>query len=351
MNDAGHAQDERERFYSGIHGDNLAPLWERLHALVPKSPATPAVPYLWDYQNVVRPHLLRAGQIVTAQEAERRVLILENPGTRGTASITHSLYAGVQLVLPREVARSHRHVQSALRFIIEGEGAYTAVNGERTILRPGDFVLTPSWRWHDHGNETTEPVIWLDGLDIPIIAMFDAGFAEMGEAEQQNQILPADDSALRYGNNMLPVDWKPDDGNSPILNYPYHRSLETLYGLAGAGDPDPYHGHKVRYVNPATGGSPMPTIGAFMQLLPAGFGTQPYRSTDGTIFVVTQGRGESVIGDTTFAWKEKDIFVVPSWHRVVHRAHDAAVLFSFSDRPAQEKIGIWREQRLIEDRG
>lgn len=339
---------ERDGFYSRIDRDSLAPLWERLHALVPKQPTTPILPHLWDYQNVVRPHLMQAGHIVTAQEAERRVLILENPGLRGAASITHSLYAGVQLVLPGEIARSHRHAQSALRFILEGEGAYTAVDGERTKLRPGDFVLTPSWRWHDHGNDTSDPIVWLDGLDIPIIAMFDAGFAETGVAEQQNQVFPADHSALRYGNNMLPVDWKPSDGNSPILNYPYDRSLETLHALARVDDPDPCHGHKIRYINPATGGSPMPTIGAFMQLLPGGFTTAPYRSTDGTIFVVMEGEGASDVGDTTLSWKPKDIFVAPSWSHIIHRARGNAILFSFSDRPVQEKIGIWREERVIE---
>ena len=169
---------EREAFYGAIAQLGLAPLWESLHVLVSRIPQTPALPAIWDYDGVVRPYLMQSGQLITAREAERRVLILENPGLRGKASITHSLYAGLQLILPGEIAPAHRHTQSALRFVIEGRGAYTAVEGERTLMQPGDFVITPSWTWHDHGNETDEPMVWLDGLDIPLVGFFDASFAE-----------------------------------------------------------------------------------------------------------------------------------------------------------------------------
>ena len=168
---------ERKEFYERISGENLTPLWEVLGDLVPQRPRTPCVPALWRYQTA-RPLLLEAGRLITAKEAERRVLVLENPGLRGHSSITHTLYAGLQLILPGEVAPSHRHAQSALRFVVEGSGAYTAVDGERATMRPADFIVTPSWTFHDHGNPGKEPVIWLDGLDIPMIAFFDAGFAE-----------------------------------------------------------------------------------------------------------------------------------------------------------------------------
>jgi gentisate 1,2-dioxygenase len=340
---------ERRQFYDEIAVQSLAPLWEHLHALVPKTPATPALPVHWDYDGVVRSHVLRAGEIVTAAEAERRVLILENPGLQGRASITHSLYAGLQLVKPGEVAPAHRHTQSALRFVIEGRGAYTSVDGERTLMRPGDFVLTPSWRWHDHGNESDEPMVWLDGLDIPILAFFDAGFAETAATASQVETRPVGDSAARYGNNMLPVDWAAQDRSSPILNYPYERSCESLEALARNGDPDPCHGHKLRFVNPATGGSPMPTIAAFIQMLPTGFSTEPYRSTDGTVFVVVEGHGDSHIGDMRFEWKPRDIFVAPSWLPITHHCRGQATLFSFSDRSVQEQLGIWREARGAEE--
>ena len=196
--------DERKAFYERIDHDSLAPLWEVLGNLVPPRPATPCVPAYWSYAQV-RPYLLEAGRLITAREAERRVLILENPGLRGASSITHSLYAGLQLILPGEVAPSHRHSQSALRFVVEGEGAYTAVDGERTTMRPGDFIITPSWTFHDHGNPGSDPVIWLDGLDIPMVAFFDAGFAERHPQEVQPVTRPEGQALARYGANMLPL--------------------------------------------------------------------------------------------------------------------------------------------------
>ena len=335
---------EREAFYGDIAPLHLAPLWEKLHHLVTPEPVTRCLPYVWHYRDV-RPRLMQAGDLITAMEATRRVLILENPGYPGEATITGSLFAGLQLILPGEVAPSHRHTQSALRFIIEGQGAYTAVDGERTTMHPGDFVITPSWTWHDHGNDTKEPVVWLDGLDVQIVKLLSASFAEPGAADAQSVTRPEGDSFARFGNNLLPVDWKPEVKASPVFNYPYARSREALATLAKNGAPDPYHGHKLRYVNPASGEPSMPTIGAFIQLLPAGFASLPYRATDGTVFVCVEGEGETRVGDTILNWRPRDIFVVPGWATHTHRASHEAVLFSFSDRPVQEKLGLWRESR------
>ena len=168
---------KRREFYDRISHHDLAPLWEVLGALVPPTPATPCVPALWKYRDI-RSYVMEAGELISAAEAERRVLVLENPALRGASSITHTLYAGLQLILPGEIAPSHRHTQSALRFIVEGTGAYTAVDGERVTMHPGDFIITPSWTWHDHGNPGADPVVWLDGLDVPMVAFFDAGFME-----------------------------------------------------------------------------------------------------------------------------------------------------------------------------
>lgn len=335
----------RAAFYEELDGLDMAPLWESLHNLVPKAPTTPVRPVHWNYDGVVRERLMRAGELITAREAERRVLILENPGLRGKASITDMLYAGFQLILPGEVAPAHRHSQSALRFVIEGDGAYTAVAGERAFMRPGDLILTPSWTWHDHGNPTDKPMIWLDGLDIPLVRAFAAGFAEAANMDSQEESRPSGDSLARYGANLLPVDWHPQSGNSPLFVYPYDRTRESLEAITRNGDPDPCHGYKLRYINPATGGSPMPTIGAFMQLLSAGFVTEPYHSTDSTVFVVVEGEGESWIGDKRIRWKPRDVFVAPSWYEQRHGADSDAVLFSFSDRPVQQALGLWREAR------
>jgi gentisate 1,2-dioxygenase len=335
---------EREAFYAELAPHSMAPLWEVLRALVTPEPTTPCVPAIWHY-DAVRPYLMRAGALITAREAERRVLILENPALRGKSSITHSLYAGLQLILPGEVAPAHRHTQSALRFVIEGQGAFTAVDGERTYMTPGDFVITPSWTWHDHGNDSDQPMVWLDGLDIPLVSMLDASFMEPGNAEQQMVTRPPGDALARYGSGLLPVDWKPQTKTSPVFNYPYARTREALETMRRREEWDPCHGLKLRYVNPATGDHAMPTMSTFMQLLPKGFAGKPYRSTDGTVFACIEGRGETRIGDAILDWSPRDVFVVPGWARHAHRALEDAVLFSFSDRAVQEKLGLWRETR------
>lgn len=334
----------RRDFYERIGALSMAPLWESMHQLVPPAPAPKYVPAHWSYEQV-RPYLMESGALITAKEAIRRVLILENPALKGTACATPTLYAGLQLILPGEIAPSHRHTQSALRFIVEGEGAYTAVDGERTIMREGDFVITPSWTWHDHGNDSSTPMVWLDGLDIPIVAMFNAGFAENGAEDEQAVTRPEGDSDARYASGLLPVDHKASRQASPIFNYPYVRTRDALARMAAAGAPDPCHGHKLRYVNPATGGAPIATMGTFMQLLPKGFATSPYRSTDGTVFSVVEGGGETRIGEQVVRWKKRDHFIVPSWMKVTHMASSEAVLFSFSDRPIQERLDLWREDR------
>lgn len=336
---------QRAAFYRRIDAQHLTPLWEVLGALVPKSPKTPVAPALWRYAEV-REHVMEAGRLITAEEAERRVLVLENPAMRGNSSITQSLYAGLQLILPGEVAPAHRHTQSALRLVLDGEGAYTAVDGERTTMRRGDFIITPSWTWHDHGNLGTEPVVWLDGLDIPTLRFFDAGFAEHGSAASQPTARPAGDALARYGHNMVPVDLQqvPSDPTK-VFVYPFSDTRQALEGIARTA-PDAHFGHKLRYVNPATGASPMPTIGAFAQLLPAGFETQPYRSTDATVYVCLEGEGSARIGEDTYSFGPNDIFVVPSWRPLRLQASAQTILFSFSDRPMQQALGLWREEKM-----
>ncbi len=336
---------ERAAYYDRIGANHMTPLWEVLHALVPTQPMSPAQAAIWRYAEL-RGQVLEAGRLITAEEAERRVLILENPALRGQSCITNTLYAGLQLILPGEVAPAHRHTQSALRLVLDGEGAYTAVDGERTTMRRGDFIITPAWTWHDHGNPGSEPVVWLDGLDIPTVRFLDAGFAEKSEEASQIPQRPEGDALARYGLNMVPVDFqqKPSDPTR-VFVYSFDRTRQALGGIA-AGTPDAHFGFKLRYVNPATGASPMPTIGAFAQRLPAGFETQAYRCTDGTVYVCLEGEGEAQVGETTYRFSPNDVFVVPSWHSLRLRADRDTTLFSFSDRPMQQVLGLWREQRL-----
>ncbi|HUG22379.1 gentisate 1,2-dioxygenase [Piscinibacter sp.] len=339
------AAHDRRGYYDRIGRHSMTPLWEVLGALVPPSPRSPVVPAIWRYADV-REQVMEAGRLITAEEAERRVLILENPALRGQSCITQSLYAGLQLIMPGEVAPAHRHAQSALRLVLDGEGAYTAVDGERTTMRRGDFIITPAWTWHDHGNLGDQPVVWLDGLDIPLVRFLDAGFAEKTEQAVQEPLRPEGDALARYGANMVPVDFKqaPQEPTR-VFVYPYERTRAAFATIA-SGTPNPHVGFKQRFVNPATGASPMPTIGAFAQWLPAGFDTQPLRSTDGTVCVCLEGEGEATIGEQTLRFAENDVFVVPSWHTLRLHAGRDTLLFSYSDRPVQQALGLWREQRL-----
>lgn len=341
---------ERAQLYADMSPANLTPLWEVLHALVPQQPKTPCLPAIWQYDEV-RPFLMRAGAAITAEEAIRRVLILENPALRGQSCITQSLYAGLQLILPGEIAPSHRHTQSALRFIVEGSGAYTAVDGEKAMMNPGDFIITPKWTWHDHGHEGSDPMVWLDGLDIPTIRFFDAGFAENDSRASQEIKKTEGASFAAYGHNMAPLRRDSPYGNtSPIFSYPYVRTREALSDLERFEAIDAWEGFKLRYTNPLTGGSPMPTMQTYMQRLPAGFAGLPYRQTDGAVFSVVEGEGTAVIeshhGSFTYAFKARDHFVVPSSHTLRLQSNAGCVLFSYSDRPIQQHLGIHREERL-----
>jgi len=342
-------QDARQAFYDRISQQNLTPLWTSLANLVTPEPRSPCQPASWRFDDI-RSAMMEAGGLITAKEAERRVLVLENPGLRGQSRITTSLYAGVQLVLPGEVAPAHRHTQSALRFVLEGSGAYTAVNGERTIMREGDLIITPPMAWHDHGNPSDEPIFWLDGLDIPVVQFLDASFAEHLDVDEQPITRPMGDSDARYGANLLPVDHKEGGGSSPVFNYPYGRTRDALERMRRMDGWDTCHGLKMRYASPVTGNHAMATMGTFVQLLPKGFGTAAYRSTDATVFAPIEGHGRSVVslrdgGEHVIEWGRRDLFVVPSWHRVRHEADEDSVLFSFSDRPIQEVLHLFREDR------
>jgi gentisate 1,2-dioxygenase len=270
--------------------------------------------------------------------------MLENPALKGSTFATTTLYAGLQIILPGEIARTHRHAPNALRMIVEGVGAYTAVDGERVTMRPGDFVTTPNWAWHDHGNLGSEPVVWLDGLDTAFANLFGAHFREDYPQESQPVSRAEGDAVARYGANLLPVDYRPQGRASPLLSYPYERTREALERLAKAGEPHVAHGYKLRYSNPATGGHAFPTMAVFMQWLPRGHAGRSYRSTDGAVFCVVEGRGSVGIGDARWDFAPHDVFVVPSWAFYQLKAETDCVLFSYTDRAAQEALGFWREE-------
>ncbi|HZZ93409.1 MAG TPA: gentisate 1,2-dioxygenase [Usitatibacter sp.] len=336
---------QREAFYRRIDPHHMAPLWTRLKALVPKEPAPIGAVHHWKYDEV-RPYVLESAQHISAKEAERRVLILENPALRGTSQVTNVLYAGLQLIMPGEVAPAHRHTQSALRFILEGRGAYTAVEGEKTTMMPGDFVITPAWTWHHHGNESAEPMVWLDGLDIPLAMQMGSTFREDHAASEAPLARPEGDALARYGSGLLPVAYRAPSANSPVFNYPYERTRAALHAIARGAGPDAHAGHLLRFVNPNDGGWAMPTMATMIRLLPRGFATKPYRATDSAVFVAVEGRGTVRAGGLAFDVSPRDVFVIPGWIPYELEAREDLVLFSFSDRVIHEKLGFFREERL-----
>jgi len=339
------AEAGRQGFYDRARGENLAPLWRVLHGLVTKTPAVKEVPAHYVYERM-RPYLMEACELIGVEESQRRVMVLENPALPGQSRITNNLFAGLQIILPGEVAPAHRHTASALRFIIEGKDAFTAVGGERTMMEPGDFVITPSMTWHDHGNESNGPMVWLDGLDMHMINFFSASFREEYPGGVVHPTTRPEGSALgEVGMNLVPEGFKHGSQTSPIFNYRYVVTRDALTRLSKMCEPDACHGYRMNYINPLTGGSAMPTMTTSMRLLPKGFTTSPYRSTAGTVFVVVEGEGSARISEKIFNFKPRDLFVVPSWHDAVIDAKTDVVLFSYSDQVVQEKLDIFREQR------
>lgn len=346
MNDA--LAKTPQSYIDEVETHSLAPLWGRLGDLVPTEPRPQAKPALWDF-DALKHCVLKAGDIVTAKEAERRVLILENPALKGTSRIADCLFAGFQIILPGEVAPSHRHSQAALRFVLSGSGAYTAVGGERTEMNFGDFVVTPPWQWHDHGNHSDEPMIWLDGLDLPMVRMFSAGFEQDFPTDEQPVTRPNGDATARYGEGLMPVDETWNRLSSPVFNYTYEKSRAAVEATSKSGEPDACHGFRLRYTNPIDGGWAMPTIATYLRKLPKGFASTMYRSTESNIFVVTEGEGTLNVGGELMHWKPRDIFVVPAWTNFSLTASRDAFLFNYSDRSAQDKLGFFMEQRGNEE--
>ncbi|MEE8334339.1 MAG: gentisate 1,2-dioxygenase [Alphaproteobacteria bacterium] len=336
--------DAQADFHREIGTRHLAALWVARRGVDITKPKSPATPELWHY-DAIRPDLMTAGEIITAEDAFRRVLVLENPAFPGEMRVTNTLYAGFQLVLPGEIAPCHRHSQTAFRFVIEGEGAYTSVDGERTWLHPGDFIITPQWSWHDHCNESDAPVVWLDVLDTPLVDFLDTVFRENYPAPRQQISRPDGDAPARFGANMLPEGYQAPAMASPVFSYPYDRARAALEQLRRAEEWDACHALMMQYVNPTTGGPATPTMGAFLQMLPAGFDGAEYRTTEGVLYSVVEGAGRTIVDGEPIEWGPRDAFVVPGWHPHRHVPDGDAILFRVSDRPVQQSLGLWREQR------
>lgn len=334
----------QEEFTADLAADNLQPLWHIMSRIAAREPRHGGAPVHWDWSRL-RAHAMRAGEIITAEQAERRVLVLENPSFPGQGRATSSLYSGIQLLLPGETAPSHKHTASALRLILEGKGAYTAVDGERVIMSPGDFIVTPSNTFHDHGNDGEEPVLWLDGLDVFVVNLLNAPFGEDHPQSRQPVIRSVGHSLSSFGNGLLPHGFVRNEPRSPMFWWPYSRTREALEALRNAERVDPALGLRTDFIDPTTGQSPIKTLTASMSLYPAGFRGELYRCISGTVMAVVEGSGTVRVGDKTWPVGRNDVFVVPSWHWHDFSAGEDLVVFSFSDEVLQRHLGFWREER------
>ncbi|HZF27839.1 MAG TPA: cupin domain-containing protein [Gammaproteobacteria bacterium] len=317
-----------QRFERRALDADFAPLWTFFKEWFPAEPRVAGVPHLWRY-DALRDLVMESAAAVSTADAERRVLVLENPGLRGRHLVTDALYAGLQLLMPGEIARPHRHTAAALRFIVEGKGAYTAVAGERAYMEPGDLIVTPSWAWHEHRNEGDGPTVWLDVLDVPLVRFLGAGFSE------------------HYTAPEFPLAPR-DTAKPPVFSYPYAGARESLERLRRRSSPDPHHGFRLEYLD-ATGAPAIPTISTHLQLVPQGFATQPYATTAGAVVAVVAGRGVARIGAgelaRELAYAPRDLLAVPSWQPLELRAAEDTVLFSASDEAVQRRLGLLRERR------
>ncbi len=331
-------------FGDEVRRQALMPGWD-FQSVQSNEPVPIEAPYRWSWADVLRPMMVKAYDLVDPVKAERRNLIMSNPGLTRAAT-TQTLIAAVQGVLPGEIAPAHRHTAGALRFMIEGRGSFTNVNGEPCSMEPASLILTPQWCWHDHANETEQPVIWLDVLDVPFIVAVNQWFWEPFPHEIQPRSRPEGENLKRFGAGIVrPVGPRVHDGPSPLLVYPWDRTETALRELAELEESE--GGVTVEYNNPVTGGPVLPTIGCFAHLLRPGGVTRPQRTNASAILHVVRGRGTTIVGDQKLEWETGDVLAIPHWTWVHHEnrsATEPAFLFSSTDRPILEAFGIYREE-------
>ncbi|MGX9742747.1 cupin domain-containing protein [Pseudocitrobacter corydidari] len=342
-------------YYQQLSQLKTGALWTVANKIEPWQPKSSSVPVLWRYREL-REHVLRSVELVTPEKAGRRVIYLNNPGRQDVAAAVGWLYSGLQVMHPGEAASAHAHSSSALRFIMEGRGAYTIVEGHKMPLEANDFVLTPNGTWHEHGVEADGlPCIWQDGLDIPLVNAMEAGFYKVHPEMHQQVTAPVDDHVALWGAAALRphnIGW--DKPYSPLFKYQWGPTYDALCRASRVSDGTPYDDVLMHYTNPVTGGHVMPTIGASMQRLRPGFVGKAHRHTGSFMYQVAKGHGYSIIDGQRFDWQERDIFCVPSWafHEHVNLSQsDDACLFCFNDLPVMQSLGLYYEEALLENDG
>lgn len=337
--------------YRGFERELLVPLWTQIDDLMPMQPSSRAVPHLWKWQTL-RTLAARSGELVpVGRGGERRAIALANPGLDGAPFATPTLWAAIQYLNPREDAPVHRHTQNAFRFVVEGEGVWTVVDGDPVAMRRGDFLLTPGWRFHGHHNASDEPMAWIDGLDIPFARMTDSTFFEFGPDVVEDASTPARSrSELLWAHpGLRPVSSSGASPSSPLAAYRWEHTDAALdgqlelerNGYPGVAGP----GHAaVRFSNPTTGGDVMPTLRAEFHRLAPGTRTTPQRQVGSSVWQVFDGTGDVMVGDRRFRAERGDLFVVPSWIPLALASEQQLDLFCFSDAPIFERLHLDRVQ-------
>jgi gentisate 1,2-dioxygenase len=343
------------QLYADFKENHLNPLWTQIGNLMPRHPKPLAVPHVWKWSTLF-PLAQQSGDLVpVGRGGERRAIGLANPGLGGEAYVSPTLWCAIQYLGPRETAPEHRHAQNAFRFVVEGEGVWTVVNGDPVHMSRGDFLLTPGWCFHGHQNVTDKPMAWIDGLDIPFSFTNDVGFFEIGSDRLTDTSTPDVSRSERLWGHpgLRPLSGLQNTVSSPIGAYRWkytdHALTEQLR-LEDEGHPgvvEPGHA-AIRYVNPTTGGDVMPTIRAEFHRLRAGVATPTRREVGSTVFQVFEGRGAVVLAGTTHKLEKGDIFVIPSWVPWSLEAETQFDLFRFSDAPIMERLHFDRVQ--VEER-
>lgn len=335
--------------YRDLAAVDLQPLWTITQALLTPTPQPRAIPWLWAAATM-KPLARRAIELVPVERGgERRVLSLQNPGLGGQPFAAGTLWGALQCLGPREVAPAHRHSPGAIRFVLEGDGVWTTVDGDACDMHPGDLVLTPSWNWHDHVNGGDGEMYWFDGLDLPMIQALDGVFYEEypGPGESQPEPPTHNVSERRHAEGVRYVDGGVqgplDPTPSPLLIYRWQDTAAELDRQAAASQEVLL---AVEYVNPSTGASVLPTLGCAMHRIRAGQRSTPVRRVGNAVYVAFAGNGSTVIDGQRFDWQRGDMFVAPSWSAVEHSAAEQADLFVLTDAPVLRALGVYREQVL-----
>ncbi|MCA2011634.1 cupin domain-containing protein [Pararhodobacter sp. CCB-MM2] len=319
----------------------VAPLWPMMRNVLPHGKPNPQTkPGFWKYADL-RPLLLRAGELTPVEKAERRVLVLSDPGRgNGAMQATSSIYLGMQLLLPGETAPAHVHTPSATRIIVEGKGGFTVVDGERLPMEDGDLVLTPGGDWHDHGHEGTEPVIWLDALDLPVFVYLEGSYATEGPLQAQRN--RPDASLVEYRSaGLVPSRSRSQARRYPMTRFPWARTEEALREIAKYGD----NGiAEVDYINPETGQDVLPVMGFTAMMLAKGQSDNPPIRSCSSAFHVVKGSGTTVIDGKEITWGPKDTFTAPPFAVIDHKADEESFLIRVHDRPLQDKLGYYEER-------